>query len=51
MPCRRARRFLLADAMTSGGLLVAVAPAAGESAPGIRIGTLTAGPPGRIAVV
>ena len=55
-----ARRSLLCDAMTSGGLLVAVPPAraaamedalahaARESA---RIGTLHAGPAGRIAVV
>jgi selenide,water dikinase len=46
---REERRWLLCDAMTSGGLLVA-APA-GSGAPGVRIGRLTAGEPGRIAVV
>ena len=45
-------RALLCDAMTSGGLLVAVAPerAAAMEAVGARIGTLGAGEPGRIAV-
>jgi selenophosphate synthase len=43
------RRWLLCDAMTSGGLLVA-APA-GSDAPGVRIGRLVEGEPGRIAVV
>jgi selenide, water dikinase len=42
------RRWLLCDAMTSGGLLVA-APA-GSEAPGVRIGHLTQGEPGRIDV-
>jgi selenide, water dikinase len=42
------RRWLLCDAMTSGGLLVA-APR-GSGAPGARVGRLTEGPPGRIAV-
>jgi selenide, water dikinase len=42
------RRWLLCDAMTSGGLLVA-APAVGE-APGVRIGELVEGPGARIAV-
>jgi len=42
------RRWLLCDAMTSGGLLVAAAP--GAAAPGTRIGRLSAGAPGRIAV-
>jgi selenide, water dikinase len=46
-----ARRFLLADAMTSGGLLVAVPPEFSGGAPGARIGTITAGPPGEISVV
>ena len=41
-------RWLLCDAMTSGGLLVA-APRGSEPA-GVRIGRLTDGPPGRIAV-
>ena len=42
------RRWLLCDAMTSGGLLVAVPP--GSSGPGVRIGRLTEGEPGRISV-
>jgi selenide,water dikinase len=43
------RQWLLCDAMTSGGLLVA-APE-GSDAPGVRIGTLADGSAGRIAVV
>ena len=42
------RRWLLCDAMTSGGLLVAVPP--GAEMPGARIGRLTRGPPGTISV-
>jgi selenide,water dikinase len=42
------RRWLLCDAMTSGGLLVAVPP--GAPAPGTRIGRLVEGGPGTIAV-
>lgn len=42
------RRFLLADAMTSGGLLAAVP--AGSRMAGTRIGALVEGEPGRIAV-
>jgi selenide, water dikinase len=42
------RRWLLCDAMTSGGLLVAAAPGAG--APGVRIGRLGEGPAGSISV-
>jgi selenide,water dikinase len=42
------RRWLLCDAMTSGGLLVATAP--GSGAPGRRIGRLVQGEPGRISV-
>ena len=42
------RRWLLCDAMTSGGLLVAVP--AGAPGPGARIGRLTNGEPGRIRV-
>jgi selenide,water dikinase len=45
-----ARRFLLADAMTSGGLLVAVPPGRSGDAPGVPIGTVTEGRPGHIAV-
>jgi selenide, water dikinase len=40
--------WLVCDAMTSGGLLVAAAP--GSGAPGARIGRLVAGEAGRIAV-
>ena len=42
------RRWLLCDAMTSGGLLVAVPP--GADMPGARIGRVVAGEPGRIGV-
>ncbi|HEY1853648.1 MAG TPA: selenide, water dikinase SelD [Solirubrobacterales bacterium] len=42
------RRTLLADAMTSGGLLAAVPPGATMS--GSRIGVLAAGEPGRVSV-
>jgi selenide,water dikinase len=44
------RKILLADAMTSGGLLVAVPPDRAAQAPGTRIGELAVGAPGRIAV-
>jgi selenide, water dikinase len=44
------RRFLLSDAMTSGGLLVTAPPESADSAPGARIGTITEGAPGEIAV-
>ena len=43
-----ARRALLSDAMTSGGLLAAVPP--GAAMAGVRIGTLRDGAPGRIVV-
>jgi selenide,water dikinase len=43
------RRWLLCDAMTSGGLLVAAPP--GDGAPGTRIGRVVEGEPGRIAVI
>ena len=42
-------RWLLCDAMTSGGLLVAAPP--GAAVPGTRIGRLTGDAPGRISVV
>jgi selenide,water dikinase len=42
------RRWLVCDAMTSGGLLVAAPP--GSGAPGTRIGRLSDGEPGRLAV-
>jgi selenide,water dikinase len=45
------RRVLLTDAMTSGGLLVAVPPERSSEAPGLRVGELLEGSPGQIAVV
>ena len=45
-----ARRFLLADAMTSGGLLISVPPGS-HDAPGPRIGSVSHGTPGSIEVV
>jgi selenide, water dikinase len=45
-----ARMRLATDAMTSGGLLVAVAPAQAGAIPGALIGRLAAGPPGSITV-
>ena len=45
-----AARRLLCDAMTSGGLLVAVAPARAPELPGPVIGRLVAGEAGRIRV-
>ena len=45
-----ARRWLMCDAMTSGGLLAAVAPERAGELPGAVIGSLTAGRPGAIAV-
>jgi selenide,water dikinase len=42
------RRWLLCDAMTSGGLLIAAPP--GSEAPGTRVGRLLDGPAGTIAV-
>ncbi len=44
------RRWLLADATTSGGLIVAVAPQHAEQLPGCVIGRMQAGPAGAIAV-
>jgi selenide, water dikinase len=44
------RRFLLADAMTSGGLLVAVPADRAPDAPGVRIGTIAQEPAGAIRV-
>jgi selenide,water dikinase len=41
-------RWLLCDAMTSGGLLIAARP--GSGAPGTEIGRIVAGEPGHIAV-
>jgi selenide,water dikinase len=45
-----ARRWLVCDAMTSGGLLAAVVPDTAERMPGPVIGRLTAGTPGTISV-
>lgn len=50
-PVPEARRVLLSDAMTSGGLLVSVAEAAAAGVGGAVIGRVTAGPAGRIEVV
>jgi selenide,water dikinase len=41
-------RWLLCDAMTSGGLLVAARP--GSGAPGVHVGRLRDGEPGRLSV-
>jgi selenide,water dikinase len=46
-----ARRWLVCDAMTSGGLLAAVPPDRAASMPGSVIGRLVAGAPGTISVV
>jgi selenide,water dikinase len=45
-----ARRWLVCDAMTSGGLLAAVPPGADVTMPGAVIGRLSDGPPGTIAI-
>ncbi|MDQ6605289.1 MAG: selenide, water dikinase SelD [Actinomycetota bacterium] len=44
------RRWLVCDAMTSGGLLAAVPPERAAEIPGARIGTLANGPAGTITV-
>ena len=44
-------RRLVTDAMTSGGLLVAVDPGRAHELPGVVIGRLTPGEPGTITVV
>ncbi|MEA2291331.1 MAG: selenide, water dikinase, partial [Solirubrobacteraceae bacterium] len=44
------RRRLLCDAMTSGGLLAAVAPGRAGEIDGWVVGRLVAGEPGTIAV-
>jgi selenide,water dikinase len=46
-----AQRWLVCDAMTSGGLLAAVPAASAGVARGTAIGRLVAGEPGQIAVV
>jgi selenide,water dikinase len=45
-----ARRWLVCDAMTSGGLLVALDPGRASEVPGAVVGRLADGPAGRIAV-
>jgi selenide,water dikinase len=45
------RRWLVCDAMTSGGLLAAVPEGGAASIPGTVIGRLRKGPPGKITVV
>jgi selenide, water dikinase len=45
-----ARRWLACDAMTSGGLLVAIAAGRAHAVPGVVIGQLVAGEPGTISV-
>jgi selenide,water dikinase len=45
-----ARRWLMSDAMTSGGLLAAVPREGADSIPGVVIGQLTEGPAGAIMV-
>jgi selenide,water dikinase len=45
-----ARRWLVCDAMTSGGLLAAVPPERAESLPGAMVGRLLDGPAGAISV-
>ncbi|HEX8975785.1 MAG TPA: selenide, water dikinase SelD [Solirubrobacteraceae bacterium] len=45
-----ARRWLCCDAMTSGGLLVALPADAADAVPGVVIGRLVAGEPGQITV-
>jgi selenide, water dikinase len=46
-----ARRWLVCDAMTSGGLLVAATDEAAGAIPGAAIGRLREGPPGTIEVL
>ena len=46
-----AHRWLVCDAMTSGGLLAAVAPERAGAIPGTVVGRLVQGPQGTIAVV
>jgi selenide,water dikinase len=44
------RRWLVCDAMTSGGLLAAIPSATAESMPGAIVGWLIEGPPGTIRI-
>ena len=50
-PVPETRRWLVCDAMTSGGLLAAVPQAGAGSMPGSVIGRLVEGPPGAISVL
>jgi selenide,water dikinase len=45
------RRWLAADATTSGGLLVAVEPAGAREIPGVTVGRIVSGDPGALLVV
>ncbi|MCW3024851.1 MAG: selD [Solirubrobacterales bacterium] len=45
------RRWLIADATTSGGLLVAVEPERAQDIPGIAVGRIVSGDPGALLVV
>jgi selenide,water dikinase len=45
-----ARRWLVCDAMTSGGLLAAVPAELAAGVPGTLVGQLVEGPPGTISV-
>jgi selenide,water dikinase len=45
------RRWLTADATTSGGLLVAVEPERAQDIPGIEVGRIVSGDPGALLVV
>jgi len=45
------RRRLVTDAMTSGGLLVAIDPARAGEVPGVVVGRLLDGEPGVISVL
>jgi len=47
---QEARRRLLCDATTSGGLLIAASPEAAPSLPGPIVGEIVAGEPGAVAV-
>jgi selenide,water dikinase len=45
-----ARRWLVCDAMTSGGLLIAAAAGAAQELPGVTVGRLVEGPEGEVVV-
>jgi len=47
----QARRLLVCDATTSGGLLVALAPQRADELPGAVVGRLVDGPPGEVVVI